>query len=149
MIKINNRQRWMQIDEKKIYIMMQKMLDAAGYSDFDVALLICSEAKMREYNGEYRKKDQATDVLSFPFHQIIPGKKLLLDEENQKDLGDIIISPRSVAKKAVLFDRTLEEHFIILLAHGIAHLLGYDHENEADFKKMDRFEKKLLKAALA
>jgi probable rRNA maturation factor len=148
MITIHNKQRWMQVDIKKISCMMQKMLEVAGYADFDVALLICGDTKMRQYNREYRKKDQATDVLSFPFHQIIPGKKLLLDEADQKDLGDIIISPRSVAKKAVFFDRTLEEHFIVLLAHGVAHLVGYDHENEVDFKKMDRFEKKLLKAAL-
>ncbi|PCI74520.1 rRNA maturation RNase YbeY [Candidatus Dependentiae bacterium] len=148
MILIKNRQRLFDIDEKWMHDLILKMLTVVKYQDFDIAFLLTSDATMRKYNHQFRQKDKATDILSFPYHPDLKvGESIHVQFEEDKNLGDIIISPRSVAKKAEEFDRSFQEHFVILLAHGIAHLLGHDHETDEDFKKMNSLEKRLLRVA--
>lgn len=145
MIMIKNRQRIHFVDVKKIEQAAARMLKTMGYPDFDLGILITTDQSIRRYNRDFRGKDMPTDVLSFPYHPTLKaGQQIVVLSDDDKNVGDIIFSAASVKKKAVLFDRSFEEHLYALLAHGIAHLLGYDHETEADFKKMEKIEKKLL-----
>ncbi|MCL2187901.1 MAG: rRNA maturation RNase YbeY [Defluviitaleaceae bacterium] len=79
---------------------------------------------MREMNQTYRGKDSETDVLSFPGFANSPA------------LGDIVICPEVAERQAVEYGHTYERELAFLTVHGLLHLLGYDHVNEADEKQM-------------
>lgn len=147
---IKNRQRVHLIDIKRFEQVAQKMLEVVGYPEFDLGILITTDQSIRRYNRDFRGKDQPTDVLSFPYHHgLKAGDKIVVLSDDDKNLGDIIFSAASVKKKAALFDRSFKDHLYALLAHAIAHLLGYDHETEADFKKMQKIENLLLNKVLS
>ena len=73
------------------------------------------------------------------------GQKIKPKSEDEKNLGDLIISAEFAQKDAKKGNRSLNEHLKILLVHGICHLLGHDHETENDYKKMRAKELSILK----
>lgn len=89
-------------------------------------------------NNIYRKKDKPTNVLAFPAN--IPQHI----ELETKLLGDIIICPDVVYAECKNLNKSLESHFALMVIHGTLHLLGYDHENDADSEIMQAIEIKLL-----
>ena len=148
MITIRNLQRKFCIDKQKIEQSLEIMLKKIRYEQFDIGLLFVSEKKMQEYNNQYRQKDSVTDILSFPYHhEIKAGERIVPVYEDDANLGDIIICPARVAHDAVtLWKRNLDEHLVTLLAHGIAHLLNYDHQTDDDYAQMQKIEQLLLRA---
>lgn len=148
MITIKNRQRKINIDLQKMEHEVSLMLQALGYAHFDVGILLTTNVSIRRYNREYRQKDKPTDILSFPYHtDLKPGEKIKVLSPDDQNLGDMIISLEFVKKDApIRWERTFEEHLTHLLAHGIAHLLNYDHITDEEFVVMQRVEKKLLKS---
>ena len=146
MILIKNKQRKIKINESKLKSSIQQMLDFVDYKGFDIGIWFTTNKTIQKYNRIYRKKDKATDILSFPYHEKLKsGERIIVNEEEDKNLGDIIISLEFAMKDAELNDRSINDHVLILLSHGIAHLLGYDHKSESDYQEMKIFEKKLLK----
>lgn len=99
----------------------------------DFELLIVNNDTIKRLNKEYRNKDKATDVLSFPFN---------LDFE-YAPLGSIIISADFVKQKAKEFNHKIEDELQLLFIHGLLHLLGYDHE--VDNGEHRRKEEELIK----
>jgi probable rRNA maturation factor len=150
MITIYNRQRKILINTKHIQQTAQQMLNCIGYGDFDLGILFTTDATIKKYNATYRKKNNPTDILSFPYHpNLKPGQKINIITPDDKNLGDIIISlPYAQREAEKTWQRSFEKHLIALLAHGIAHLCGYNHETEQDFNMMQHFEKKLLRVSL-
>ena len=101
---------------------------------------------IRKYNHEYRDKDKATDVLSFPYHsELKAGERIKIKTDEDKNLGDIIIAPSYVLKDLPRWNQTFEQRMQVLLVHGICHLLGYDHIDDADYKVMHKKEVALLR----
>jgi probable rRNA maturation factor len=146
MILIKNQQRKIVIDVKKLHDTIQVILDALKYSDFDIGILITTNATIRNYNRDYRHKDKPTDILSFPAHpQLVAGKRIKVVTEDDKNLGDLIISAEYVMKAAQELNVTFEERMQVLLVHGICHLLGYDHIEDVDWRRMRAKEAALLK----
>ena len=92
-------------------------------------VLITGDAELRRLNRDFRGKDYATDVLSFPG-----------GDEAGSHLGDIAISLGSARAQAREFGHAIEEEVRILMLHGVLHLLGYDHET--DTGQMARAEKR-------
>ena len=84
---------------------------------------MADDKKMRKLNNQYRGQDRSTDVLSFPQHG---GKEEGLTPHL---LGDVVISTTTARKQSVQHALSLDEELILLLIHGILHLLGYDHEH--------------------
>lgn len=147
MILIKNTQRKFKIDQKDIASKLQKMLDALNYSDFDLSLWFTTNKTIQFYNKNYRKKDKPTDILSFPYHDYLKaGDRIKAKSEEEKNLGDLIISLEYLDKDAPNWNQTFLERLDILLAHGIAHLLNYDHQSEEEYEQMQKVEKKLLKS---
>ena len=145
MITIINRLRKISIDAKKIEQKIKKMLDYLDYGDFDIGVFFTTNATIKKYNNQYRKKNKATDILSFPFHtELKAGEKPQILSTEDKNLGDIIISLEYAKKDATCEKRSLEQRLDVLLAHGICHLLGYDHKENDDYKKMHIKENELL-----
>jgi rRNA maturation RNase YbeY len=149
MISIANRTRSIKVSEKKLRADAQAMLEVLKYGDYDLGILLTTNNSIRTYNREYRHKDKATDILSFPFHpDLIAGERIVIQSDDDKNLGDLIISLEYVAAKAPEWGRTFDEHMTALLAHGISHLLGYDHIIDKDYEAMHKVEKKLLKVVM-
>ena len=147
MVTIKNRQRTFTVDTKKLQKVATTMVTALGYPDFDVYVLLTTDKSIQKYNRDFRHKDKPTDILSFPFHpEHKPGKKLRVESDEEKNLGDIIISLAYVNRTASNWGRSFDEHLVALLAHGLAHLLNYDHITDAEFRVMRRIENKLLRA---
>lgn len=89
----------------------------------------------RALNLEYRGKDYATNVLSFPY------------ETEPRVFGDLVICPEVVAREAAEQGKTLDAHFAHLVVHGMLHLQGYDHEDdEAEAEEMEAEERQILAA---
>ncbi len=149
MIKIINKQRKIKINEKKIKKIIAAMLTKLGYDDFDIGIFFTTNQTIKKYNKQFRNKDTATDILSFPYHAgLKPGQKIVVKNPEDKNLGDIIISLEYAQKAAPEWDRSFDQHLIALLAHGIAHLLNFDHKTDAQAKVMEGVEARLIKASL-
>lgn len=100
---------------------------ANSLSSRDIELIICNNATIRFMNAQFRSKDIATDVLSFPLESMF----------DTTPLGSIVISSDMIFQKAEELGHTPQEESIILFIHGILHLLGYDHERD-DTQMRDR-----------
>jgi len=103
----------------------------------EVNLLIVGTAAGKRYNRDFRGRDYATNVLSFPY-QPLPGEKTGL-------LGDLVICAPVVAREAREQGKALRDHYAHLSVHGVLHLLGYDHElSQADAERMEALERRIL-----
>jgi len=146
MILIKNTQRKVIISLKKLKEDAQKILRILHYDEYDLGIWITTNKTIHTYNRDYRKKDKPTDILSFSYHPTLKaGDRINAKSEDDKNLGDLIISAEYVQKVAQELNQTMDERMRILLVHGICHLLGYDHEIDADYKIMHRKETMLLK----
>lgn len=94
------------------------------FEECEISLLICDDAQIKELNKEYRQKDYATDVLSFPMSEDPYAEGGML--------GDIVISLDTAKKQAQEADIALEREISFLFIHGVLHLMGFDHELGAD-----------------
>ena len=103
-----------------------------------VTVAIVSDARVRALNRQYRRKDKATDVLSFPASafRLRRGRP---DERGY--LGDVVIAAGVAARQAREAGHTLATELRVLALHGLLHLLGYDHER--DDGRMARLERRL------
>lgn len=147
MITIINGVKKIPLEKNYVQELVAHMLEALGYQDFAIGIRFTSNATIRRYNRDYRHKDKATDILSFPFHPEHPrGKRLRPRSTEEKNLGDMIISLEYVKEHASEWNRTFDNHLRAMLAHGIAHLLNYDHQTDEEFHQMQKIERKLLQA---
>ncbi len=92
----------------------------------EISVTFVDDAEIRRLNLQYRGKDQATDVLSFPLGQ--NGKYDVNQETGAAMLGDIVISMERAVEQAALYGHTLQREVAFLTVHSMFHLLGYDHE---------------------
>jgi len=98
----------------------------------EVSVAVVGDREMRALNKRWRGKEQTTDVLSFP------------SGDERGFLGDVIISIETARKQAAAGGWSLSRELRRLLAHGMLHCAGHDHETEQDAAKMARAERKLL-----
>ncbi len=147
MIIIKNRQRRIKLDEKWLVSFAARAIAAAGYEGWGLGIWITTDKTIRSYNARFRHKDKPTDILSFPFYpDLQPGKRPKVVDEDGDYLGDLIISAERVVVDARELGVTFEERMQVLVVHGICHLLGYDHETDAQFRVMQKRERELLTA---
>ena len=106
-------------------------------------LRIVGHDEAQVLNAQYREKDYATNILSFPsdFSDLPEG---VLDEEEAGYLGDLVVCAEVVAAEARAQGKTAEQHWAHLVIHGILHLQGYDHIEEDEATVMEALEVKLL-----
>ncbi|KAK8829254.1 hypothetical protein WA577_004520, partial [Blastocystis sp. JDR] len=121
------------------------MMVAAGYRNWGLNVSFIDDSIMTTLNRVHRHKDASTDILSFPAHTKVerPGK-LPCTRRTKRDLGDIFISTPYISAYCEENQVNIWDHLNVLYAHGISHLLGFDHEKDEDYALMAPFEKKLL-----
>jgi probable rRNA maturation factor len=109
----------------------------ANFADRVLAVLLTDDAAIRRLNAQWRNIDKPTNVLSFP-----PAPSAVPD--GVQSLGDIAIAYETAAREAKADDKPFEHHLAHLAVHGFLHLLGYDHESDADAQTMERLERVIL-----
>lgn len=122
--------------------MADQMLCALELEGAELSVLLTDDAGIRVLNREHRGKDRPTDVLSFPMDEGAAGSQAPV-------LGDVVISLDTALRQAKARKRELIFEVRFLLAHGILHLLGFDHATPAQKKKMGAATRRLVKAATA
>ncbi len=111
-----------------------------------ITVTLTNPENIREINKEYRNIDRATDVLSFPMFEKdeLEEKIKNNDFEHEDVLGDLVISIEKVKEQAVEYGHSFERELSYMLVHGFYHLMGYDHIEEEDKRKMRPKEEKIL-----
>ncbi len=136
---INNHQRRVALNTPLVKKQALRMMAYLGCSDSELSVVFVHDERMRSLNRTYRCKDRPTNVLAFPQCQTYEGEPPTLL------LGDVVIALPTAAREAHELRQTLEERVVFLLAHGLLHLLGYDHERSAAQRhRMERREQDVL-----
>ena len=120
-------------------------LEHEGFcNDCQVSVTFTDNEGIRALNREYRGKDTATDVLSFPLLDFAGGDEPPVDEPMQS-LGDIVLSLERAEEQAKEYGHSFERETAFLTVHSMLHLLGYDHElGEEDDAEMRRKQNEIL-----
>lgn len=101
-----------------------------------LSIRVVGEQEITQLNEKYRKKNQATNVLSFPYEPL-PGVNVPL-------LGDVVVCARIVGQQAKQQGKSPDQHWAHMIIHGVLHLLGYDHIKAADADEMEAIEINIL-----
>lgn len=103
---------------------------------YEVTLRLTTDADIQQLNTDYRQQAKPTDVLSFAALETnLPGAAKMYQSE-PLPLGDIIISVETAARQAINAQHSLSQELAWLAAHGLLHLLGWDHPNDASLSQM-------------
>ncbi|MEK6337000.1 MAG: rRNA maturation RNase YbeY [Acidobacteriota bacterium] len=137
MIEVINRQRRGRIKAKDWREFADKALQAIGKDDKSVTIVFVTDAAIRKLNHQFRGKNQATDVLSFP------SSAEPFEIAEQEHLGEVVISVQRAAAQAKDNGLSEDNELKQLILHGLLHLAGYDHET--DQGEMNRLELRLRK----
>jgi probable rRNA maturation factor len=127
------------------------MLKALGLTSVELSIALVSDPVIHELNRDFRHKNKPTDVLAFAMRETVSGAPPTPGSKNKRTerevLGDVIISLDTAARQASRRRRPLLDEVTMLLAHGLLHLLGYDHQNDAEERVMKAETRRLETAA--
>ncbi|OUD09982.1 rRNA maturation RNase YbeY [Marivivens niveibacter] len=118
--------------------------------DCEMSVLGCDDARIRELNADFREKDKATNVLSWPADERAAEAEGAMPDTPEPDvfgsieLGDIAISYDTCAREAKEAGKPIQDHTMHLMVHGVLHLLGFDHINDPDAELMEGLETEIL-----
>jgi probable rRNA maturation factor len=128
------------LSTERIRTLSARMLHALGIGDAELSILLVDDATIQVLNREHRGKDRPTDVLAFP-----------VDEKpvrgSPRILGDVVISLETALRQARARKRSLVPEVRFLLAHGLLHLIGYDHATRIQKRRMSSATRRLVRAA--
>ncbi|MEJ6709983.1 MAG: rRNA maturation RNase YbeY [Amylibacter sp.] len=121
---------------------------------YEVSVLACDDDRIAELNEEFRGRAVPTNVLSWPVHELAPLNAGdtpaplpdITSNPMDSELGDIAISYDTCKREANAGQIAFEDHLTHLLIHSCLHLLGFDHETDADAARMEGLETKLLES---
>ena len=127
----------LKIAAKDVRAIALAALAAERVTTGELSVLVTRDGKIRELNRKFRGKDEPTNVLSFPQD----------DPRSGKLIGDVVISIDYVARQGEETGAGFRYTFAYYLVHGVLHLLGYDHHEKNDARKMYRRTREILEAA--
>ena len=129
-------------DEARISRLVSSIVsrERPDLSAYLLGLHLVSDATIHQLNATHRAKDSPTDVLSFPLHEgafvLPPGERV--------NLGDVVVSYSRAVAQAKEYGHSVKRELAYLVAHGVLHVLGYDHEIEAEQQVMRQKEEEAL-----
>ena len=145
MIHYRNAARARGVDSRALVATAKRLLRAVDEGDASLSLSLVRDAEIREINRLHRRKDRATDVLSFTIGGE-PADGPRDASAPERLLGDVVISVETARRQAADYDAPLQDEIYRLLIHGLLHLLGHDHERIAERRVMEREESRLAGA---
>lgn len=118
--------------------------------EVEISVLLVDNETIRSLNRDYRDKDAATDVLSFPQEESMDGEPepAVIGGPTERLLGDLVISVEMAVAQAAEYGHSLERELAFLSVHGLLHLLGYDHEPGAEAEAAMQAEEKRILAVM-
>ena len=134
-ILINNRQKKIRVDKRRLRQKMHVVMKHLGCSDRLVSLTFVDDSQIRELNLQFLKRDRPTNVLAF---SLVEGE---FGQVNPGTIGDIVISVETALLDAERSGIEFYDELAFLMIHGLLHLLDYDHENVSQARKRTMKEK--------
>lgn len=108
--------------------------------EYVFSIILVNPEAIQSINAEYRNLDMITDVISFASHDEV----MMINNDTTVELGDIFVNIQAIRNQAKEYEHSLKREFCFLVTHGILHLLGYDHINIEDEKKMFKLQEEIL-----
>ncbi|MEA1958170.1 MAG: rRNA maturation RNase YbeY [Chloroflexota bacterium] len=134
------------VNRKWLHAVIDATLSAQNIErPVEIGLVVTDDAKMRKLNREYRGIDDTTDVLSFALSEDAGDTAFVVPADGVSRLGEIIVSYPRAEAQAVEHNRPLDRELAWLIVHGVLHLLGYDHQDDAAEAAMREKEEAILK----
>jgi probable rRNA maturation factor len=134
------------VDLDQLRRLAELVLSEEGYpSETELTVLLVSDDEMAAYNERFLDRSGPTDVLAFPVEELMPG--VVPDQDSNGPpliVGDVIVAPAYVGRQAEQNEADFGDEMALMVAHGILHLLGYDHVEDGDAEFMERRESELL-----
>jgi len=141
-IEINNESA-IEVDEAAIQRLAVYALDAMHvHQDAELAIVLVDEGAMEQLHVQWMDEPGPTDVLSFPMDELRPGT----DDETSPEglLGSIVLCPQVAVEQAATAGHSTHDELLLLTAHGILHLLGFDHAEPDEEKEMFGIQRDIL-----
>ncbi|MCW1249178.1 rRNA maturation RNase YbeY [Acaricomes phytoseiuli] len=130
-------------DSEAIVRLSRYIFDALSlHPQTELSVLLVDEEAMERLHLEQLDEPGATDVISIPMDELRPGTAT--SPAPQGLLGDIVICPQVAQRQAAAGGHTTDDEILLLTTHGLLHLLGYDHETEAERDEMFALQRRLL-----
>ena len=117
------------------------------HPDADVSLVLVDVAAMEQLHVQWMDEPGPTDVMSFPMDQLRPGREGQTSEPGL--LGDVVVCPEVAAAQAASSGHATADEVLLLVTHGILHLLGYDHAEPDEEREMFTLQRRLVLGFLA
>ena len=138
----------MEVDEVGLAALARHVLSAMGISPLaELSLMLVTEDAMERLHVQYMGEQGATDVLAFAQDDLTSGAPVTgSDEVPEALLGDVVICPEFAARQAAAQQHPLEDELHVLCAHGVLHLLGYDHAEPDEEREMFGVQGRVLES---
>ncbi len=149
-IEVNNESAYAVegLDEAEFAALARFVLDALHVHPLsELSILFVDADVMADLHVRWMDEPGPTDVMSFPMDELRPGREGEVTPPGT--LGDIVLCPEVAAKQAVVAGHSTVEEMLLLTAHGILHLLGYDHAEPEEEREMFGLQRRLLLTFLA
>ena len=129
----------------------ERMLVSLDLTDAELSVAVTDDDEIRELNRVFRHRDKATDVLAFAMRegQVVgasPPNERRTKKRKSELLGDVVVSVETARRQAKEHRRTLDAEIRMLLAHGLLHLVGYDHQTDREEAVMNAATDRLCRA---
>jgi probable rRNA maturation factor len=141
-VLIKNQQKIAKIHRRRIKEIIKNIIQYLKVDEkTEISILFTDDKFIKSLNKKYRGINKSTDVLTFNLEE---GDLKFPEVDKNKLLGDIVVSVETAQRQANNLNHNLENELMILLIHGLLHLIGYDHEEDRDNKIMQVKEKEIL-----
>lgn len=146
-IEINNESA-IEVDLTRVRSLAEHVIGSLRlHPAVDLGIIFVDEEPMTDLHVKWLDEPGPTDVLSFPMDELRPGSDELISDEGV--LGDVVICPQVAIKQAATAGHEPINEMLLLLTHGILHLVGFDHAEPEEEKEMFGLQKELLSAFYA
>ncbi len=135
-VEIINHTRKYIINTKQLKKLIKRIGELANCRDGIVSISFVGKKRIKNINKRFRKSNKVTNVISFPFLDVVAGEKII---------GDIVICPIVASDEANKYGNNFVDYITFLLIHGFLHLLGYDHIKKEDQLLMETKEEEIFK----
>jgi probable rRNA maturation factor len=141
-VLIKNQQKIAKIHQRRIREIIKNIIQYLKVDEkTEISILFTDDKFIKSLNKKYRGINKSTDVLTFNLEE---GDLKFPEVDKNKLLGDIVVSVETAQRQANNLNHNLEKELMILLIHGLLHLIGYDHEEARDNKIMQVKENEIL-----
>lgn len=117
-------------------------------TESEVSVILVGDEEMAGYNRRFLNGSGATDVISLPIEEMVPGRPPgSVVGGPPPMLGDVILAPSYIRSQAFDLGQDFDDELALMVVHGLLHLLGYDHDSDQDAQRMEERERFILAAA--